>query len=226
MFTGIIRDVGRVLDVVPLGQGGSRVVVVTSLQKNLFELGCSVACNGACLTVVDFHEVPSTQETLLEFDVGPETLARTTWGSAQKGRAVNLEPALRAGDSLGGHEVLGHVDTLGRVVSFEQTNDSGFWRLRIEIQGPYLTYCIPQGSVTLAGVSLTLAAVEALEAEGAGVCIEIMIVPHTLEKTHFANLKAEDSLEVEFDCRVKTIVQTVKALLPGLLPTSPHTAVR
>jgi riboflavin synthase len=218
MFTGIVKDVGRVLDVLNLSEAvGKRVVIVTSLKESLFELGCSVACNGVCLTVVNILTVPSTSETILEFDVGPETLDRTTFAMVQKGQAVHLEPALCVGDSLGGHELSGHVDALGEVLSLEQTQGSDFWRLKVKVDAAFARWCVPQGSIALAGTSLTLARIETL---ASGVMLEIMLIPHTMNNTHFKDLKNGSRIEVEFDSKVKAIVQTLQSLLPQMLKQS------
>jgi riboflavin synthase len=235
VFTGIVRDVGRLIEVMDLSHAqdkasssiwmksqsssvGQRLAVVTKLPQDLFELGCSVACNGVCLTVIQILDVPSTGETILEFDVGPETLQRSTFRDAAKGLAINIEPALRVGDSLGGHELTGHVDSMAQVVSLSRTLDSDFWRLVIAAEKSFLQWCVPQGSVAIEGTSLTIAKIEESTEK---LQLEIMLVPHTMENTRFKDLAAGSMVNIEFDSKVKAIVQTVRSILPQLLKVNP-----
>ena len=137
MFTGIVREVGRVVSF-----DGRRLVLDAETQA---AVGDSVSVDGVCLTAVDGSQ--------LAFDVVDETLARTTLGSLGAGDRVNLEPALRAGDPLGGHIVQGHVDGLGRV----RSTGEPVW---IDAPLELLRYCVEKGSITVDGVSLTVAAVD------------------------------------------------------------------
>ena len=213
MFTGLVQDIGAVIANSRSGQS-CRLAISTVLPFESFELGCSVACNGACLTVVEKHAVPATQETILEFDVGPKTIELTHLGNLASGKLVNLEKALRVGDELGGHEVTGHIDCLGTVKEFSAC-ENNFWLLRIEVPTQFAKYLVPQGSICVKGVSLTLAKTES---PTTGI-FEIMIVPHTIENTNFKELNVGDTCEIEFCRTVKTIAHLLENMVPTLLST-------
>jgi len=220
MFTGLVLDVASVIDARAVGQT-LRLVLVTRLPRERFDLGASVACNGVCLTVVERHDVPATGETLLEFDAGPETLAQSQLGALKKGDRVNLEPALRVGDSVGGHDVLGHVDGVGHVRSMALW-DGGFWRLEIETNLSCEKLLIAKGSIAVRGTSLTLAEVGRAPSAFSESCEEvavfvIMIVPHTLEHTNLGNLSKGAPVELEFDRNVKTIASLLALMLPTMI---------
>ena len=187
MFTGLVREVGTVASF-----EGGRLVVETALQA---ELGDSVAVDGVCLTVVE------NGGGRLAFDVVPETLDRVK----PFGDRVNLEPALRAGDPLGGHYVQGHVDGVGRVVSVEPEADGV--RVRIEPPAELLRYLVEKGSVALEGVSLTVAAVD-------GTGFEIALIPHTLAETTLSELAVGSGVNLEID----VLAKYVEKLLPGTMP--------
>ncbi len=180
MFTGLIEEIGQVV-----GRQGSRLAVGTRAVLEDAAVGASIAVNGVCLTVVE------RSPGRLGFDLGPETLARTALGDLEPGAGVNLERALRLGESVGGHLVQGHVDGVG-VVS-DLVRESGTARLRIEWQDPALgALLIPQGSVAVDGVSLTVASL----GERA---FEIMVIPHTLATTTLGALKAGRRVNLEMD---------------------------
>ena len=181
MFTGIVREVGRVESF-----DGHRLVVAA--QTRAAE-GDSVSVDGVCLTAVDGMR--------LVFDVVDETLSRTTLGTLKAGDRVNLEPALRAGDPLGGHIVQGHVDGIGRV---REVGDL-VW---VDAPADLLRYCVEKGSITVDGVSLTVAAVDE---QGFGVAL----VPHTLEVTTLGGLAPGDAVNLEVD----VLAKYVEKLLPG-----------
>jgi riboflavin synthase len=176
MFTGLVREVGRVTS---FEEG--RLVVECSTAA---ELGDSVAVDGVCLTVV------AADPGLLSFDVVPETMSRVKHFAGR----VNVEPALRAGDPLGGHQVQGHVDGTGRVASVE--SEGGGIRMRVELDAELLRYCVEKGSITLDGVSLTVAAL------GAG-AIEVALIPHTLAETTLSDRAPGDLVNVEVDVLAK-----------------------
>lgn len=178
MFTGIVRDVGRVVSF-----DGARLVVETSVRG---EVGDSVAIDGICLTVV------SPQDGRLTFDVVPETLGRVK----AFGEEVNVEPSLRAGDPLGGHYMQGHVDAVGRVQSVEAEGDG----LRVFVEAPaeVLRYCVEKGSVAVDGVSLTVAE---LGAEG----FAVALVPHTLAATTLAAVAPGQEVNLEADVLAKYV---------------------
>jgi riboflavin synthase len=151
-------------------------------------LGDSIAVSGCCLTVT------AADGETLEFDAVPETIARTTLGGLEPGAEVNLEPALRAGEPLGGHFVQGHVDGRARVAALDPEGDGA--RLRLELEPELLRYCVEKGSLAVDGVSLTIAA---LHDEG----VEIALVPFTLEHTTLGALAPGDQVNVEVDLLAK-----------------------
>jgi riboflavin synthase len=176
MFTGIVRDLGRVASF-----DGARLVVDTAIEAGL---GDSVSINGACLTVV-------ANTDGLSFDVVAETLSRTTLGGLAAGDAVNLEPALRAGEPLGGHIVQGHVDAVGRVRSVGEP----VW---IDAPPDVLRYCVEKGSIAVDGVSLTIAALD-----GGG--FAVALVPHTLAATTLGSAEPGTAVNLEIDVLAKYV---------------------
>jgi riboflavin synthase len=178
VFTGIVRDLGRVVSF-----DGSRLAVETSVEATV---GDSVAIDGICLTVV------SAGSGRLTFDVVPETLGRVK----RFGSEVNVEPALRAGEPLGGHYVQGHVDAVGRVQSVEAEGEG----LRVFVEAPadVLRYCVEKGSIAVDGVSLTVAEL----ADGA---FAIALVPHTLAATTLSTLAPGRAVNLEADVLAKYV---------------------
>jgi riboflavin synthase len=182
MFTGLIADIGSVERVEAVAEG-SRLRVRTKLAAEL-AAGDSIAVNGACVTAA------SVDEGAFEADVMNQTLQRTSLGPLEAGAAVNLELALRAGDRLGGHLVQGHVDGTGRVVSVA---DDGFARrLDIEVPAGLRRYIVERGSVTVDGVSLTVAV---LTDNG----FEVSLVPETLERTTLGEAAIDRIVNLEVD---------------------------
>lgn len=180
MFTGLVEEMGRVI-----GRDGARLVVSAHLVLGDSDLGASVAVNGACLTVVE------RSPGRLRFDVGPETLARTTLGELTTGDPVNLERPMRLGGTVGGHLMQGHVDGVGVVAAF--TREAETARLTIEWRERALApLLIPQGSVAVDGVSLTVARLNARD-------FEIMIIPHTLAVTTLGSLAPGRRVNLEMD---------------------------
>ena len=180
MFTGLVEEIGSVLQ-----RDGSRLVVGADRVLEESDLGASVAVNGACLTVVE------RRPGRLRFDVGPETLARTALGDLAAGDAVNLERPMRLGGMVGGHLVQGHVDGVGIVAAFTRQAESA--RLTIEWRDQALApLLIPQGSVAVDGVSLTVARLNAGD-------FEIMVIPHTLAATTLGGLRKGQRVNLEMD---------------------------
>jgi riboflavin synthase alpha subunit len=183
VFTGIVREAARVVSF-----DGGRLTVETSVAA---QIGDSIALDGVCLTVVE------ARDGTLAFDVVPETLAR-----AKRFRErVNVEPALRAGDPLGGHYVQGHVDVVGRVRSVER--EGGDVRATIEAPAEVLRYCVEKGSVTVDGVSLTIAGL----ADGV---FTVALVPHTLEATTLDALSPGDEVNLEVDVLAKYVERALQ----------------
>jgi riboflavin synthase len=188
MFTGIVQEIGELRRIEPrAGAGGDadqRVEIVSTLARERLELGASVSVDGVCLTVAG-HGNGS-----FFADVSGETLSVTTLGAKRAGARVNLEPALRAGDSLGGHWVSGHVDGIAEVLS--TAADARSLRVEIAVPPALARYIARKGSVTLDGVSLTVNAV-------AGATFGINLIPHTLEATTLGSLKPGAQLNLEID---------------------------
>jgi riboflavin synthase len=195
MFTGIIREVGTVEGVERTSEG-ARLRVRGGVADGL-GAGDSISVSGVCLTVAS----PGTDA--FEADVMNQTLSVTTLGGLEPGGRVNLEPALRAGEPLGGHLVQGHVDGTGRVTS---TSDDGFARrLRVLVPEGMRRYVAEHGSVTIDGVSLTVAA---LTSDG----LEVSLIPETLERTTLGDLRDGGEVNVEVD----VVARYAERLMQGL----------
>jgi riboflavin synthase len=182
MFTGLVREVGTVVSF-----EDGRLRVESSIAA---AIGDSVAIDGVCLTVVD------GDRKTLAFDAVPETLSRTTLGRLESGAAVNLEPALRAGEALGGHYVQGHVDGVGRVRSVEPEGDGR--RVWVDAPPDILRYCVEKGSIAVNGVSLTVA-----DLDGDG--FAVALVPHTLAVTTLGAAAPGDEVNLETDVLAKYV---------------------
>ena len=194
MFTGIVEEMGTV---VGLARGGeaTRLSVKATVSLEGSDVGASVAVNGACLTVVE------RREDRFVFELGPETLARTTLGRLQPSDPVNLERPLRFGGALGGHLVLGHVDGVGTVE--EVTRVESTTRVRIALPSRELEpLLIPQGSVAVDGVSLTVAALGDMS-------FEVMLIPYTLAATTLGRLRPGQATNVEADLIGKYLVRSL-----------------
>lgn len=183
MFTGIITDVGRVRAVAE-ANGGRRLEIATGYDLSEVAIGASVACSGACLTVVDKGE-----ETF-SVEVSRETLSKTTLGVWVEGRLVNLERALRLGDEFGGHIVAGHVDGAGQVVRALSDGDS--LRVQLRAPAPLHRYIAPKGSVTIDGVSLTVNEVD-------GEVFGVNLISLTRTMTTLGGLRGGDRVNLEID---------------------------
>ena len=186
MFTGIVRERGRVVSADRNG-GGVRLRI-SAAETAQAAPGDSISVSGCCLTVT------TADGEALEFDAVPETLERTTLGALEPGAEVNLEPALRAGEPLGGHFVQGHVDGRARVAAVDPDGPGA--RLRLELPAELHRYCVEKGSIAVDGVSLTIAA---LHDDG----VELALVPFTLEHTTLGALVPGDEVNVEVDLLAK-----------------------
>jgi len=182
MFTGIVRELGRVDDV-ERNEAGARLRISGAVASKL-ATGDSVSVEGACLTVAGLDR------GAFEADVMNQTLSLTTLGELTAGDPVNLEPALRAGEPLGGHIVQGHVDGVAEVVS--AADDGIARRLGVRVPDGLERYAVEHGSVTLAGVSLTVAAVD-------GDRLEVSLIPETLERTTLRAATEGKKLNLELD---------------------------
>jgi riboflavin synthase len=182
MFTGIVREIGSVEEL-ERSERGARLRIRAKLAAELGE-GDSVSVSGACLTVT------SVTDGAFEADVANQTLSVTTLGELEPGAPVNLEPPLRAGDPLGGHLVQGHVDGMGEVMA--AWADGFARRLRLEAPDALGRFIVERGSVTVDGVSLTVAA---LADDG----FEVSLIPETLERTTLGGLANGGRVNLEVD---------------------------
>ena len=182
MFTGLVAQVGE-LSSIERSDAGARLRIDAELASDL-EAGDSVSVSGVCLTAT------SVRDGGFDVDVMNQTLALTSLGDLEAGRRVNLEPALRASDRLGGHIVQGHVDGTGRVV--DVSADGFARRIVVELPGELGRYVIERGSIALDGVSLTVASLE-------GSAIAVSLIPETLERTTLGGLETGQRVNVEVD---------------------------
>jgi riboflavin synthase len=184
MFTGIITDLGTVMDAVQSGAAAARFRIRSAYDMAGVAIGASIACNGCCLTVVE------KGPDWFAVDASRETLDKTTLGTWTAGMRVNLERALKAGDELGGHLCSGHVDGVATVEDVAE--DAGSKRFTIAPPAELLRFIAPKGSVTLDGVSLTVNEV------GQG-SFGVNIIPHTQSVTTFGGLAAGSRVNMEID---------------------------
>lgn len=221
MFTGIVTERGLVASApAMLAAGGARMLIRHSLElESQLEIGASLAVSGVCLTVVEQSRAvaPESQVGRADevawsaFDLSPETLSRTTLGGLADGDEVNLEPPLRAGDALGGHIVQGHVDTTTRVANVEELGDNRV--VSFGVPAELESGLVMKGSVTIDGVSLTIAA---LSAE----TFDVALIPHTLEVTSLGNLKSGDQVNVEGDVLARYVQKSVEAAVAAALDSA------
>jgi riboflavin synthase len=194
MFTGLIVEVGRIASLrrIPSTSGAvaTRITVTANDVPAELKAGDSVAVSGVCLTAVEIGR------DCFSADLARETLERTSLGGLDPGSLVNLELPARAQDRLGGHVVQGHVDGVGKLVRLEKIVAGEDWRLEIEIPPALGKYVVPQGSITVEGISLTVAAFTANR-------VEIAIIPHTYQATNLRALRADAPLNIEVDVLAK-----------------------
>jgi riboflavin synthase len=190
MFTGLIQALGTVRAAEDDGQGGRTLWIVEAALAPKLDLGASVAVNGACLTVI------AREGDSFCFQAGPETLAKTTLGALTPGDRVNLEPALRAGDPIGGHFVSGHVDGTGKLL---EKSTTGEW-LTIWFSFPpsFGELLVKKGSIAVDGVSLTVVDVEKER-------FSVMLIPHTRDHTTLGQKDPGAGVNLEFDLLAKHV---------------------
>jgi riboflavin synthase len=188
MFTGIVREKGRV--VTAERRDDALRLVVAAQTAAAEEIGASVAIDGVCLTVVERGNGDAA------FELSLETLSRTTLGRLREGAEVNVERALRVGEALGGHYVQGHVDGVGRIRSFDGET------LWLDVPDDLLRYCVEKGSLTVSGVSLTVAQ---LDESG----VAFALIPHTLAVTTLGTVAPGDPVNLEVDVLAKYVERLV-----------------
>lgn len=200
MFTGIVTDLGEVLDVSERAEGLRRLTIASGYDPDSIDIGASIACSGPCLTVVargrDGHRA------WFAVDVAAETLRVTNAGNWRRGTRLNLERSLRLGDELGGHLVSGHVDGLAELLAREDLPDMA--RLSLRAPAELARFIAAKGSVALDGVSLTVNEVNGNE-------FSVLIIPHTLKVTTFGALRAGAQLNLEVDLMARYAARLLEA---------------
>ena len=196
MFTGLIQETGEITAVRQRG-GKTRITVHAKNISRELKPGDSVAVSGVCLTAIDIGRKQFSA------DLAEETLKRTSLASLRKGSSVNLELPARPQDRLGGHIVQGHVDGIGKLLDLKKIKGREDWRLVIEIPETLTKYVVPQGSISVEGISLTIAHIQANQ-------IEIAIIPHTCEATNLHTLKRGSPVNIEVDVLAKYVEKLVQ----------------
>jgi riboflavin synthase len=196
MFTGIVEEIGRVTRIEQRGESRRLTVAAEQAPKEL-KTGNSVAVSGVCLTALDIKPGSFCA------DLAPETWVRTSFSRIHEGALVNLELPMKADGRFGGHIVQGHVDGVGRLISFDRIADSENWWLEIELPEDVEKYTVYKGSISIEGISLTVATI------GKNRCT-IAIIPHTVEMTNLHSLKPGDPVNLEADLIAKYVEKMVK----------------
>jgi riboflavin synthase len=192
MFTGLIETTGTLLAVTPT-EGATRITIASPTLTARLNTGDSIAVNGVCLTALSIE--PNAFPPRFSADLATETIARTTLSRLRPDAVLNLELPTPAGSPLGGHVVQGHVDgtaTLLSLTPITPNEPHTDWRLRIQLPDTLTRYVVPQGSITIEGISLTVASIIGNE-------VEVAIIPHTYAATSLRTLTAGDSLNIEVD---------------------------
>jgi riboflavin synthase len=195
MFTGIIEHLGTIESLQLHSDGGRLTVHAPSVAPHL-AVSNSIAVNGCCLTIV------SKDHEHFSADLSGETIRKTSFGELKPGMRINLEQPLTAGKELGGHFVLGHVDTVGRVTRLEPEGDN--WWYGVEVPESFARYIVPQGSITIDGISLTVARWNNRIAE-------IAVIPFTYEHTNVRDKKLGDAVNLESDVLGKYVERYLEA---------------
>jgi riboflavin synthase len=195
MFTGIIEHLGTIDSLQLHAQGGRLTIQAPSLAPHL-AVANSIAVNGCCLTVV------ALENDRFSADLSAETIRKTSMGEWKPGGQVNLEPPLAAGKEFGGHFVLGHVDTIGRVVRLEPEGEN--WWYGLEVPESFARSIVPQGSVAIDGISLTVA-------RWHGRVAEMAIIPFTYQHTNVRDKKIGDAVNLEGDVLGKYVERYLEA---------------
>lgn len=190
MFTGLVEEVGVIADLVPDGDG-IRLRLHASTVTTDIDLGASIAVNGVCLTAVEFDDSSLTVHAV------PETMERSNLGSLEVSAPVNLERAVRASDRLGGHIVQGHVDGTTTITTIEAYDDDS-WRYHFALGSDLAPYVVEKGSITIDGISLTIASLSNDE-------FSIAVIPHTAAVTTLGQRAQGDLVNIEVDVLAKYV---------------------
>jgi len=209
MFTGIIEHFGTIESLTLTGAGG-RVTIHAPTLANSLAVSNSIAVNGCCLTVV------ALENARFSADLSGETVNKTTFGAGaaglRKGARVNLEQPLTAGKEFGGHFVLGHVDTIGRVTALQAEGES--WIYGVQVPEEFACYVVPKGSITIDGISLTVA-------HWSGNVASIAVIPYTFEHTNIRDRKPGDAVNLEGDILGKYIERHLAARAAAATESDP-----
>jgi riboflavin synthase len=208
MFTGIIEEVGRVTDIAKQNSHRRLTVAASQLTRDL-KKGDSVAVSGVCLTAIEI--TPKS----FAADLADETWKRSSFSRIKKSTQVNLELAIRADGRFGGHIVQGHVDGTGSFLALDRVRGADDYWLRIEIPPELTRYVIFKGSLSVEGISLTVAQIE-------GTRVTAAIIPHTVKMTNLKSLQAGDPINLEVDM----VAKYVEKMLKGESPSSSLTVKR
>jgi riboflavin synthase len=215
MFTGIIEEVGTVAEVRRGAKGGGVRLVLRAAEAlaqagRLIE-GESIAVNGVCLTAKDI-----TAETFAA-DLSPETLERSSLRSLQPGSRVNLERAMTPSSRFGGHIVQGHVDGVGALIALDPLPDGNYW-LSVDVPADLARYVVHKGSITLDGISLTVARLDGLR-------VGVAVIPHTYEHTNLCALQKGDQINIECDVLAKHVEKLLGDAAPQAGPLSKRSSL-
>ena len=183
MFNGIVKNTG-IINKISSKNNNCVLEISSKIQFSKNDIGTSISCSGVCLTVEKFNK------NLLEFYVSKETLKKTIFKSLKKGNVINLEKPLKYGQRISGHFVQGHIDATSRVKKIRHLGKS--WLINFKLSNRYKKYLVQKGSITINGVSLTIAKIMKDE-------FQIAAIPKTLKSTNLINLKKKDLVNIEFD---------------------------
>jgi len=196
MFTGIVEEIGHIARIQQRDENRRITITADRVAKEL-KTGDSVSVSGVCLTALDI------QPTSFGADLAPETWERTSFSRILEGALVNLELPMRSDGRFGGHIVQGHGDGVGKLRSFDRIADSENWWLEIELPAAVEKYTVYKGSITIEGISLTVAKLEANRCT-------VAIIPHTVEMTNLHSLKPGDPVNLEADLIAKYVEKMMK----------------
>lgn len=202
MFTGIIEEVGKVAKIEQQGENRRITIEAANTSKQL-RAGDSIAVSGVCLTALDID----IKEKHFAADLAPETWSRTSFSRMRQGALVNLELPMKANGRFGGHIVQGHVDGVGKLIELQRIKDSDNWWLRIEIPAEVEKYTVFKGSISIEGISLTVAKLE--PGRHAFNCT-VAIIPHTVGMTNLGSLHPGDPVNLEADLIAKYVEKMMK----------------
>ena len=203
MFTGIVEEIGRITRIEQRGENRRITIAAETTPKEL-GTGHSVSVSGVCLTALDVKPGSFCA------DLAPETWERTSFSRIHEGALVNLELSMKADGRFGGHIVQGHVDGVGKLIAFDRISDSENWWLHIELPDDVEKYTVFKGSLSIEGISLTVAKLEKNRCT-------VAIIPHTVEMTNLHSLKPGDPVNLEADLIAKYVEKMVKGDSPSAL---------